>query len=125
MSKRIRVIVPVAGAGTRLQPHTLTLPKALLPVGGKPALAHVLEPLVPLEPEEVVFVIGHLGDQIIDYVRENYRIKARFAAQEKLLGLGYPGGPMIDRLAREGDPRAIPLAQPMSSRATLEFSFSG
>ncbi|HOZ08850.1 MAG TPA: nucleotidyltransferase family protein, partial [candidate division Zixibacteria bacterium] len=89
MSKRIRVIVPVAGAGTRLQPHTLTLPKALLPVGGKPALAHVLEPLVPLEPEEVVFVIGHLGDQIIDYVRENYRIKARFAAQEKLLGLGY------------------------------------
>jgi len=43
----------------------------------------------------------------------------------KLLGLGYPGGPIIDRLARDGDPRAIPLAQPMSSRATLEFSFSG
>ncbi len=43
----------------------------------------------------------------------------------KLLGLGYPGGPIIDRLAREGDPRAIPLAHPMSSRATLEFSFSG
>jgi N6-L-threonylcarbamoyladenine synthase len=43
----------------------------------------------------------------------------------KLLGLGYPGGPVIDRLAKEGDPAAIELARPMPRRDTLEFSFSG
>ncbi len=89
MSKNIRVVIPVAGAGTRLRPHTLTVPKALLPVGGKPALAHVLEPLVKLEPAEVVFVVGYLGDQIMDYVTANYSFKTRFVPQEKLLGLGY------------------------------------
>lgn len=43
----------------------------------------------------------------------------------KLLGLGYPGGPVIDRLAAEGDPDAVPLAKPMPRRDSLEFSFSG
>ena len=43
----------------------------------------------------------------------------------KLLGLGYPGGPQIDRLARTGDPLAIPLSRPMARKDSLEFSFSG
>ena len=43
----------------------------------------------------------------------------------KLLGLGYPGGPIIDRLAAEGDATAIPMARPMPRRDSLEFSFSG
>jgi len=43
----------------------------------------------------------------------------------KLLGLGYPGGPIIDRLASEGDPSAIELSRPMPARHSLEFSFSG
>ena len=43
----------------------------------------------------------------------------------KLLGLGYPGGPVIDRLAREGDATRIELSSPMRSRSSLEFSFSG
>jgi N6-L-threonylcarbamoyladenine synthase len=43
----------------------------------------------------------------------------------KLLGLGYPGGPVIDRLAEEGDPEAVDLARPMPRRDTLDFSFSG
>jgi len=43
----------------------------------------------------------------------------------KLLGLGYPGGPVIDRLAEKGDPHAIPFPIPMPSRKSLEFSFSG
>lgn len=43
----------------------------------------------------------------------------------KLLGLGYPGGPVIDRLAQQGDPRAVKLPIPMASRRTLDFSFSG
>lgn len=43
----------------------------------------------------------------------------------KLLGLGYPGGPVIDRLAAEGDPRAIDFPRAMADRDTLDFSFSG
>lgn len=43
----------------------------------------------------------------------------------KLLGLGYPGGPIVDRLAREGDPQKIALAKPMHSPNSFEFSFSG
>jgi N6-L-threonylcarbamoyladenine synthase len=43
----------------------------------------------------------------------------------KILGLGYPGGPMIDRLAKKGDPRAIAVSPPMPGRDSLEFSFSG
>ncbi|HEY8947136.1 MAG TPA: tRNA (adenosine(37)-N6)-threonylcarbamoyltransferase complex transferase subunit TsaD, partial [Polyangiaceae bacterium] len=43
----------------------------------------------------------------------------------KLLGLGYPGGPVIDRLAREGDPERVSLASPLRSKTSLEFSFSG
>ncbi|HEX9621556.1 MAG TPA: tRNA (adenosine(37)-N6)-threonylcarbamoyltransferase complex transferase subunit TsaD [Polyangiaceae bacterium] len=43
----------------------------------------------------------------------------------KLLGLGYPGGPVVDRLASEGDARAITLSKPMPQHASLEFSFSG
>ena len=43
----------------------------------------------------------------------------------KLLGLGYPGGPIIDKLAAEGDPKGVALAKPMPRRDSLEFSFSG
>jgi N6-L-threonylcarbamoyladenine synthase len=43
----------------------------------------------------------------------------------KLLGLGYPGGPVVDRLAKEGDPEAVELIWPMRRRGSLEFSFSG
>ena len=43
----------------------------------------------------------------------------------KLLGLGYPGGPIIDKLAKDGDPDAIELAWPMRRKGSLEFSFSG
>lgn len=43
----------------------------------------------------------------------------------KLTGLGYPGGPVIDKLAADGDPNAITLARPMRSKKSLEFSFSG
>jgi N6-L-threonylcarbamoyladenine synthase len=43
----------------------------------------------------------------------------------KLLGLGYPGGPVVDRLAQQGDPSRFPLVRPMAHRKGFEFSFSG
>jgi glucose-1-phosphate thymidylyltransferase len=85
----MRVVIPVAGAGTRLRPHTHSLPKPLLRVGHKPILAHLLDPVVKLEPEEVIFVIGFRGNQIREYVANNYDFKATFIEQDKLLGLGY------------------------------------
>jgi glucose-1-phosphate thymidylyltransferase len=89
MSKNLRVIIPVAGAGTRLRPHTFSMPKSLIPVAGKPMLAHVLDPLIELEPVEVCLVVGHLGNQIRDYIDDNYKFKVTYVNQEELLGLGY------------------------------------
>lgn len=85
----MKVIVPVAGFGKRLRPHTHSAPKPLLQVAGKPILAHVLDPVVPLQPEEVIFVVGYMGERIKDYVREHYSFKSTFVNQTDLLGLGY------------------------------------
>jgi len=85
----MRVVIPVAGAGIRLRPHTYSQPKPLLHVGGKPIIAHLLDPVVKLDPEEVIFIIGFRGQQIREYVEVNYSFKATFVQQDKLLGLGY------------------------------------
>jgi glucose-1-phosphate thymidylyltransferase len=85
----MKVIIPVAGIGTRLRPHTYSVPKVLLPVAGKPMLAHILDIVRRLKPEEVVFIIGFLGDQIVQYVRKNYKFKCKFIKQKELKGLGY------------------------------------
>ncbi len=89
MPNDLKIIIPAAGIGKRLQPHTLTTPKPLIPVTGKPMLAHILDPLVELNPAEVILVIGYLGDQIAEFVVNNYSFKSTFIEQEKLLGLGY------------------------------------
>jgi glucose-1-phosphate thymidylyltransferase len=85
----MKVIIPVAGVGQRLKPHTDSRPKPLLEVGGRAILDHVLKPLAGLDVDEVIFVIGHLGSQIRDYVQANYSFKTRFVEQDHLLGLGY------------------------------------
>lgn len=85
----MKVIVPVAGVGSRLRPHTHSTPKVLLPVAGRPILDHVLEPIARLQPEEVAFVVGYLGAEIETYVQANYSFKSRFVWQERLLGLGH------------------------------------
>lgn len=85
----MKVIIPVAGIGKRLKPHTDSIPKPLLEVGGQPILDHVVKPLDGLEVDEVVFVVGHLGEQIRNYVQSTYSFKVRFVEQDRLLGLGY------------------------------------
>ncbi len=86
----MRAVIPVAGIGTRLKPHTFTTPKVLLNVGGKPMLGHILDKLLEEGVHKATFVIGHLGDQIKDYViREYPSIKADFIEQKKMEGLGH------------------------------------
>jgi len=85
----MKVIIPVAGIGTRLRPHTYTIPKVLLHVAGKPILAHILDMVQQLRPDEVVLIIGFLGDQIVEYVKKNYKFRCKFIEQRELKGLGY------------------------------------
>ena len=85
----MKIIIPAAGVGTRLRPHTYSEPKALLNVAGKPILGHILDNLKPLGPKEVIFVIGFLGHKLIDFVKKNYKFKTNFVKQKKLLGLGH------------------------------------
>ncbi|HOC02525.1 MAG TPA: sugar phosphate nucleotidyltransferase [Candidatus Ratteibacteria bacterium] len=88
--KEITCILPVAGIGKRLQPHTFTIPKVLFPVAGKPILGYLLDFVKSLGIYRVIFIIGHLGDKIIDYVNAYYPdIEGIFIKQEEFLGLGY------------------------------------
>lgn len=85
----MRVIIPAAGVGTRLRPHTHTVPKALLNVAGKPILAYILDSITEFSPEETIIVTGFLGDKIKEYVSENYPLRTRYVEQTELLGLGH------------------------------------
>jgi glucose-1-phosphate thymidylyltransferase len=63
----MKIIIPMAGRGTRLRPHTLTVPKPLLPIAGKPIVQRLVEDIVRVcnEPvEEIAFIIGDFGDQV-------------------------------------------------------------
>lgn len=86
----MRAIIPVAGIGTRLKPHTYSTPKVLLNVGGKPIIAHILDKLLEEGINKSTFVIGHLGDKIEEYIEKNYpSMKSTFIEQEKMEGLGH------------------------------------
>jgi len=82
----MKVIIPLAGFGTRLRPHTYTKPKPLIPVAGKAVLGHILDKLAGVEMEELIFIIGYLGEQIRDYVAEHYDFPALYLAQTELKG---------------------------------------
>ena len=82
----MKVIIPLAGFGTRLRPHTYTKPKPLVNVAGKPVLGHILDKLVGLNIDEIVFVTGYLGEQIEAYVSSHYEFPARYVEQKELKG---------------------------------------
>lgn len=83
------VVIPVAGEGTRLRPHTYSRPKVLIDVAGKPMLSHILDRLVELGIEDVVFVVGHMGEDVKDFVVANYGFNASFVDQPDRKGLGH------------------------------------
>ena len=60
----MKVIIPLAGLGTRLRPHTYSKPKPLVSVAGNTMLGHILDDLTGLPIEDVVFITGYLGSQI-------------------------------------------------------------
>ena len=83
-------IIPVAGAGTKLRPHTYTQPKALIPLAGRPILSIIIDQLQEAGIEEFVFIIGYLGNKIEDYVKETYpQLKSSFVMQNDRKGTGH------------------------------------
>ena len=68
----MKAVIPVAGAGTRLRPHTYTQPKPLIPVAGKPIIAFIIDKLLKAGVSEFVFIIGYLGEKIQLYVEQHY-----------------------------------------------------
>ncbi len=83
----MNVIIPLAGFGSRLRPHTFTKPKPLITVAGKPVLGHILDKLVAARVTDISFIVGYLGDQIEQYVTGEYPdIHGRYLEQRELNG---------------------------------------
>lgn len=80
------IIMPVAGLGTRLRPQTWTKPKPLVSVAGKPMLSHVLERVLPLEPEKIIFITGFLGSHIEEWAHANIDVPVVFVEQPEMKG---------------------------------------
>ncbi|MEW6752893.1 MAG: sugar phosphate nucleotidyltransferase [Candidatus Latescibacterota bacterium] len=103
---RLWAVIPVAGTGTRLRPHTHSRPKPLLHVAGQPIIGHILDQLLRAGVRRVVFVIGHLGEQVLDYVRSRRDFTAvESVAQEERLGLGHAVS--LTQAVVDGDPVLI------------------
>jgi len=86
----MKAIIPVAGAGTKLRPHTYTQPKALIPLAGKTILSIIIDQLLEAGIREYVLITGYLGDKIQDYVKKEYPdLRVHFVQQNERKGLGH------------------------------------
>lgn len=85
----MKAVIPVAGEGTRLRPHTHTTPKPLLRVAGKPILGHILDDVTSLGIKQVVLIVGYRASEIVDYVKSNYSLELDVVEQKERLGLGH------------------------------------
>ena len=86
----MKAIIPVAGAGTKLRPHTYTQPKALIPLAGKTILSIIVDQLKEAGINEFIFIIGYLGEKIQDYVNSQYPdLTCHFVQQNDRHGTGH------------------------------------
>ena len=90
MSETLKIVIPMAGLGTRLRPHTWSKPKPLIRIAGKAVLAYILDLFQTLpDPNnvELIFIIGHLGDQVRDFMQQDYpQLQAHYVVQEEMRG---------------------------------------
>lgn len=105
----LKVVIPMAGWGTRMRPHTWSKPKPLVSVAGKTSLEHLMDMFKTLsDPENVeyIFILGpYLGEmQVPSFIKENYpRLKTHYVVQQEMKGQShalalsreYLRGPMI------------------------------
>jgi len=91
----MKIIVPMAGRGSRLRPHTLTVPKPLVPVAGKPIVQRLVEDITKVCGEtvdEIAFIIGDFGDQVekdLVMIAEGLGAKGSIYHQEEALGTAH------------------------------------
>jgi glucose-1-phosphate thymidylyltransferase len=91
----MKIIIPMAGVGKRMRPHTLTIPKPLIPVAGKPIVQHLVESLVKSyngQPEEIAFITGNFGKEAEDKLIEichSMGIKGSIYYQHEALGTAH------------------------------------
>jgi glucose-1-phosphate thymidylyltransferase len=99
----MQVIIPLAGKGTRLRPHTHLVPKPMLKVGGRPVMDWVMDRMPGLNVTELIFITGHLKEQVEAYSKSRYGIPARF----------------IEQKVQDGTAGAINLARPYVKEPVL------
>jgi glucose-1-phosphate thymidylyltransferase len=93
----MKVIIPLAGKGTRLRPHTHITPKPMLKIAGKPVIDYVMEDLQRLgNVEQVIYITGHLKDKVEEYARTKYTFPSVF----------------IEQKVQDGTAGAVALAKP-------------
>ncbi|HTC00303.1 MAG TPA: sugar phosphate nucleotidyltransferase [Ferruginibacter sp.] len=86
----MKAIIPVAGAGTKLRPHTYTQPKALMPLAGKTILSIIIDQLHEAGINDFIFIVGYLGEKIQNYVNAKYpHLNSHFVYQNERFGTGH------------------------------------
>jgi glucose-1-phosphate thymidylyltransferase len=90
MTETLKIVIPMAGFGTRLRPHTWSRPKQLMSLAGKTVIEHVLQQFDSL-PEgldiEFIFIVGYLGEKVEAFMDENYPdVKVRYVVQAEMRG---------------------------------------
>jgi glucose-1-phosphate thymidylyltransferase len=100
----VKVVIPLAGKGTRLRPHTYATPKPLVHVGGRPVMSYILDDLRDLGVDEVVFITGYLKEHIEAYIAEEY---PEFTAH------------YVEQKVQDGTAGAVKLAEPFIDEDVL------
>jgi len=100
----MKVIIPLAGKGTRLRPHTHLVPKPMLKIAGKPVMAYILEDLERLGGvDQVIYVTGHLKEKVEEYAKTQFSLPAVF----------------VEQVVQDGTAGAVKLAQPYVDQDVL------
>ena len=100
----MKVIIPLAGKGTRLRPHTHLTPKPMMKVAGKPVMSYVLDELKKLgNVEEIVYITGHLKEKVEQFARAEMDVPSVF----------------IEQKVQDGTAGAIALARPYVDQPVL------
>ena len=86
----MRAVIPAAGIGKRLRPHTLNVPKVMINIAGKRLIGHVLDAVASAGVTSVSIIVGYKGDQVEDYVNRYYgHLRLDYPFQRERKGLGH------------------------------------
>ncbi|MDK2818837.1 MAG: NTP transferase domain-containing protein [Spirochaetota bacterium] len=100
----MKIVLPLAGKGTRLLPHTTIVPKPLMFVAGQSILDHLMEELIALNPTEFVFVTGYMKEELETHLKNKYpNIAMKFLEQKDPQGLGHAIYQARDAFAKDED----------------------